>query len=108
MAGHESGVEPVPIKFLISELQQRKAIVGGSLCGAGGGGFMVMLAAEGFNSTKVQAIVQEELVKLSPDLALVTWHECRICNEGLSTSVLEDTDIGVESFQLAWQSAMSP
>jgi galactokinase/mevalonate kinase-like predicted kinase len=107
MAGHESGVEPVSIKFLISELQQRKAIVGGSLCGAGGGGFMVMLAAEGFNSSKVRAIVQEELVELSPDLALFTWHECRICNEGLSTSVLEETGIGVESFQLAWQSTLS-
>ena len=107
MAGHESGVEPVPIKFLISELQQRKAIAGASLCGAGGGGFMVMLAAEGFNSSKVQAIVEEELVELSPGLAFFTWHECRICNEGLSTSVLEEVDIGVESFQLAWQSTLS-
>jgi fucokinase len=107
MAGHESGVEPLPIKFLISELQQRKAIVGANLCGAGGGGFMVMLAAEGFNSAKVQAIVQEELVELSPGLALFTWHECRICKEGLSTSVLEETDIDFESFQLAWQSTLS-
>jgi galactokinase/mevalonate kinase-like predicted kinase len=105
MAGDDSGAEPDVVHEIISGLRVRQAIVGASLCGAGGGGFLVLLGAPGMNKSKIQDIVRNELAPQNPGLALFTWHECHICQEGLTTRVLEG-DIAVDTFDIAW--LMSP
>ena len=101
MAGDDSGVEPVAVHGIISALLERKAIIGGSLCGAGGGGFLVILASPGMNKSKIKQLVQDELIPHEKEFAQFTWHDCTICEEGLTTRVLEG-EIPVHSFDVAW------
>jgi galactokinase/mevalonate kinase-like predicted kinase len=103
MAGKDSEVEPKVIKNLVTELMARDMIKGHSLCGAGGGGFLVMLASEGYEMHHISNLVKQELLKGDKDLELFTWHTCRISHQGLTTHIIEEDNISVESFQLAWQ-----
>jgi fucokinase len=103
MTGEDSGAQPEPVRKLVADLMARKVIEGGSLCGAGGGGFMVMLASQGYNMKKVRDLVQKELVNENEDLASFTFHDCRVSNQGLTVHIIEDENVGVESFDLAWQ-----
>ena len=101
MAGDDSGAEPAAVHDIISALLERKAIVGGSLCGAGGGGFLVILASPGMNKLKIEQLVQDELIPQKKEFAQFTWHDCMICEEGMTTRVLEG-EIPVHSFDVAW------
>lgn len=103
MTGEDSGAQPESVRKLVSDLMDRKIIEGGSLCGAGGGGFMVMIASEGYNVKKVRYLVQKELVQENEDLSSFTFHNCRISDQGLSVHVIEDENVDIESFDLAWQ-----
>jgi len=87
MAGENSGVEPPVVKKLLDELTKRNEIVGGSLCGAGGGGFMVLLASAGGSGAEVEQLVKKELNGVIPDLALFSWHECSVSEQGLSVTL---------------------
>jgi galactokinase/mevalonate kinase-like predicted kinase len=102
MTGEDSGAIPQPVKTLVAELMKREVIKGASLCGAGGGGFMMMMASEGFDKKKVSDLVQEELLKHNEDLASFTWHDCRVCNHGLTTQIIEDKNLGLDAFKLSW------
>jgi hypothetical protein len=64
---------------------------------------MVMLASQGYNMKKVRDLVQKELVNENEDLASFTFHDCRVSNQGLTVHIIEDENVGVESFDLAWQ-----
>lgn len=102
MAGEDSGAMPESCKLLISELVERKAISGACLCGAGGGGFMVMVTSENFSKDKLLALIKSELATGNPELSTFTFHECRICQDGLTTRVIEETDGNLEEFSLKW------
>jgi galactokinase/mevalonate kinase-like predicted kinase len=101
MCGDKSGVEPELVRDLIYHLKEQNKISAGSLCGAGGGGFMVLLTQEGVSTTKVQEECCEFLVKRT-DAADFAWHECNVCEEGMTTRVLPEEDLSFESFDLAW------
>ena len=103
MAGADSNVEPREVKCLVAELTARNIIQGHALCGAGGGGFLVMLATEGYNTSIVSDLVQKELSKDNEALKYFTWHNCRISDRGLTTTIIEEDNIDVESFNLDWQ-----
>jgi galactokinase/mevalonate kinase-like predicted kinase len=105
MAGADSGAEPETVRELIQELMKLNAISGASLCGAGGGGFLALLAADGYDYSKIESLVKQELPDASGDFALFTWHECRVCDQGLTTQILEDPEdaLCAETFQLSWQ-----
>jgi len=98
MAGDQSGVEPEVARFVLAELFKRSQIVAGSLCGAGGGGFMVLLAAEGRTMKDIQNTFAQEIVPLNQDAASFTWHKCQVSTQGLSTFRAAITD----EFDIAW------
>jgi fucokinase len=101
MCGDKSGVEPELVRDLISHLNEQNMISAGSLCGAGGGGFMVLLTKRGVSTTEVQEECLEFLSNRT-DAADFAWHECNVCEEGLTTRVLSEEDLSFESFDLAW------
>lgn len=65
-----------------------------------------MLASEGYNKSKVEELVRNELMKDKEGLENFTWHDCSVCNSGLTTHVIEDENLVLEKFQLAWQSSV--
>ena len=99
MAG--AGAEPDAARQVIDCLLERNAIVGASLCGAGGGGFMVLLCSQNMDRTGIQTIVQNEMAEQNPDIAHFTWHDCNICFEGLTTHLLPG-DFGADEFNIDW------
>lgn len=63
MAGPDSGVEPPIVSSVLDRLLGQDLISAGSLCGAGGGGFMVLLTKEGITVGDVcNAVRKEELL----------------------------------------------
>jgi fucokinase len=101
MAGTDGGVEPDAARQVIEGLLERQSIVGASLCGAGGGGFMVLLCAQNMDRRGIQTTVQNEMAGQSLDIAGFTWHDCNICFEGLTTQVLPG-DFGADEFNIEW------
>ncbi|KAL7530266.1 hypothetical protein ACHAXR_006603, partial [Thalassiosira sp. AJA248-18] len=90
MAGAESGVEPKFVKSLLELLSSRGDIVGGTLCGAGGGGFVSMLATKGKTSKNIEAAVEKTVLdgnKLGLDC--FSWHSCAVSEDGVKVSCLE-------------------
>jgi fucokinase len=104
MAGEDSVVEPKVVRNLVAELSAREMIMGSALCGAGGGGFLIMLASEGHSLKSVSELVENELAQQDEKLKLFTWHECRISDKGLTTHIIEGDDcLDVNAFKLDWQ-----
>jgi len=90
MAGVDSGVEPDFVHSLLNLLSSKGAIVGGTLCGAGGGGFLAMLASKGKTSRDIETIVENCVLngdKLG--LSSFSWHSCTVSEEGLVIDVVE-------------------
>jgi galactokinase/mevalonate kinase-like predicted kinase len=87
MAGDDIGVEPEVVRRIIQDLKENGLICGGSLCGAGGGGFLVMIASADASESSIHAVVQQCLGELKTNDSF-SWHECKICDEGLTTKVL--------------------
>jgi len=88
--GEDSGVEPLHITEL---LQKASSLVdGATLCGAGGGGFIVLLLKDG--------ISKEQLMESCNNDSNIEWFSCQVCNEGLTRFVVD-----AEEFQLKWHSA---
>lgn len=110
MTGLKCGARPPVVRKVISSLRRRNAIRGASLCGAGGGGFMALLTSENVAPSDLPSIISEELpVSENDDIAYLTWHECKICDEGLSIRTLQDnqdgctgSSVGIDDFDLAW------
>lgn len=82
MAGSDSSVEPLSVSLVLNELKSRRAIVGASLCGAGGGGFLVLLRSTGTTEDEVHRIVAECV----PDSQFV-WCQCSVSDIGLRVAV---------------------
>ena len=90
MAGESSGALPKSCKTFISSLLDTKMIQGASLCGAGGGGFMVLILSKDRTMEQVADFVRTELVPTHLDFSEFTFHSCHICDEGLTTLVHEE------------------
>lgn len=101
MAGEDSGAMPESCSVFISHLLERGTITGACLCGAGGGGFMAMVLSDGVGMSDVSAWLQCEGATCH-DLLSFTLHTCKICDEGISTHVLDDEKITVGDFSLDW------
>ena len=89
MAGVDGGVEPDFVHSLLNLLFSKGAIVGGTLCGAGGGGFLAMLALKGKISRDIETIV-ENCVLDGDKLGLesFSWHSCTVAEEDIVIDVM--------------------
>lgn len=83
MAGRDSGAEPACVRYLIDFLQSKRCIVGASLCGAGGGGFLALLASEGFSRREVEALSMDTTVDS------FSFHCCTVSEEGLLVEIFD-------------------
>jgi fucokinase len=83
MAGPESGAEPVGVHTVIDLLLSNGDIVGATLCGAGGGGFLVMLASKGLSAQDIEYSAK------ASGLDLFSWHSCTISEKGLVVAVVD-------------------
>jgi galactokinase/mevalonate kinase-like predicted kinase len=103
MAGTESGVEPQWMQALTSELKQGNVIVGASLCGAGGGGFLALILSDSASmETLHQGLESSEL-----DLCDFALHYCGLSDEGLVVRSLPESK-PMEFFDLEWVTAKKP
>jgi tetratricopeptide (TPR) repeat protein len=82
MAGESSGVEPENIKQVLQLLTSSKKIVGGTLCGAGGGGFLALMAADGISQAEIESTLMLMRSEES-DIDGFKWHSCTVATEGL-------------------------
>eukprot|EP00984_Skeletonema_dohrnii_P031641 scaffold24388_cov167-Skeletonema_dohrnii-CCMP3373.AAC.1 len=83
MAGESSGVEPDNINQVLQLLTSSKKIAGGTLCGAGGGGFLALIATEGTSRADM-----ESAVKVSEGgNEDFKWHYCTVAEDGLLIDV---------------------
>lgn len=103
MAGTNGNAEPECVASLLSFLLERGDIVGGTLCGAGGGGFLILLARKGIKGMDLKQIIQQESSSLKHDLQQYSWHECSICDKGLDIKILDKTP-GADDFDIGWHS----
>jgi fucokinase len=85
MAGEGSGAEPDFVKVVLEHLTSKGDIVGGTLCGAGGGGFLAMLAAEGKTAVDIKASIETTAID---EVNLFSWHSCTVDNNGLIVNVI--------------------
>ena len=98
MAGKDSGVEPDLVAGILENLHEEKLLHGASLCGAGGGGFMVMVASGEAKKSRIHAVVAEYLAdSKDADASSFSWHECTVCEDGLTTKVLPATEVVVSA-----------
>ena len=79
MAGESSGVEPENINKLLQVLTSSKLIAGGTLCGAGGGGFLALIATDGESRTEIEAAMNI----VGVDTKKFKWHSCTVATVGL-------------------------
>jgi fucokinase len=93
MAGLSSGVAPKIISEAMATLHELGLVRGASLCGAGGGGFMVLLTAEGVSQAELKDSLEQH------GISNFTWHDCCISQAGLSLQNLGPT---IEKFDLSW------
>ena len=91
MAGADSGVEPPWVHNVLTNLLEAGIVSAGSLCGAGGGGFMVMLLADGTDVNDIRTFVQEKSDRFDPRIRGFEWHECRISMTSLELMELQNT-----------------
>ena len=83
MAGPDSGVEPPFVKNLVSVLEKKRLIIGSSLCGAGGGGFLALVMDRGVSCNDIQTFIHSSAIDL-PD---ITFHECKLSDAGCTLDV---------------------
>eukprot|EP00934_Nitzschia_sp_Nitz4_P005817 Nitzschia sp. Nitz4//NODE_464_length_17123_cov_69.824057//13594//16854//NITZ4_additional_000066-RA//-1//CDS//3329531924//5807//frame0 len=101
MVGEESITMPAPCLFFVRALEEQCLIDGACLCGAGGGGFMIVLLADGIQGNKVREALHH-LIPACQGLSSFTIHDCHICQEGMRTTVLEEATLGMHDFALEW------
>ena len=85
MAGPESGVEPASVHSMLELLSSKGVIEGGTLCGAGGGGFLAMIASKGKVSSDIESIAEK-----IEGFDSFTWHSCEVAEAGLRVEVSKD------------------
>jgi galactokinase/mevalonate kinase-like predicted kinase len=103
MAGESSGALPRTVNLFVEELKSRDLIKGAMLCGAGGGGFLLMIATEGTNRRTIEDVFKTEILCLETEFTDFTFHGCSIATQGLATEVLVDDDeVSLQSHSLSW------
>ena len=89
MAGKDSGVEPSSVHSVLELLSSSGDIAGGTLCGAGGGGFLVMLASKGRTSEDIKATVSNSMNNANnTGFDSFSWHTCSVSKDGLVVDVV--------------------
>ncbi len=81
MAGEQSGVEPVVVQKVINLLHFHDLIVGATLCGAGGGGFLLAITKKEKDLSDVRKCVQS-----LEEAKTFLWYDCEISHDGLTLS----------------------
>ena len=102
MAGDESGVEPAVVSQICRELIESGVALGGSLCGAGGGGFLVLLKSEEADLEDVLSAIH----KISRENCAISTHTCAVSNDGIAVVALpEMAEADVNYFDSSWLDA---
>ena len=103
MAGEQSGVEPESVRSLIDLLTTKGEVVGATLCGAGGGGFLAILASKGGNQEGLESFVKNAMSNgesaNASDFHHFSFHSCAYSDDGLIVEIKEDSG-GVLETQL--------
>lgn len=86
MAGSQSGVEPAIVKNIIDLLHEQKVIVGATLVGAGGGGFLFALTKKGKNALDVKQCIEQHEDTIGQMVGLISWYECNFSLDGVDIS----------------------
>jgi len=94
MAGDDSGVEPPHVAKAMEELRSSNLIDAVSLCGAGGGGFMVVL-------TSSKTTVIETLQSSVSSANNFTWHSCNVDQKGLTINTVTG-DFERDYYDIEW------
>lgn len=84
MAGENSGVEPENVEMVLQLLTSSKKIAGGTLCGAGGGGFLALIAAQGIDRAEIESAVKADAA-CAKDFK---WHYCTVATDGLLIEIV--------------------
>ncbi|VEU41868.1 unnamed protein product [Pseudo-nitzschia multistriata] len=108
MAGENSGAEPESVKVFISELMNRSQINGAMLCGAGGGGFLLLVMSQYVVRNDIESIFQKSILPLSDDFQYFSFHNCQIARRGLTSSIIEKELTDANTYHLSWQSSKRP
>lgn len=75
--------QPDSVASLLSLLYAKKEIVGATMCGAGGGGFLLLIAREGRRGADL-----EEIARANSEGEGFEWYRCGTCEEGLRVQVV--------------------
>jgi galactokinase/mevalonate kinase-like predicted kinase len=92
MAGSQSGVEPTIVKNIIYLLHRQKVIVGATLCGAGGGGFLFALTEKGKTALDVKQCIEQNEDAIGQTVGLISFYDCNFCLDGVSISTTTTAD----------------
>lgn len=92
MAGSHSGVEPPLVARILEKLYAKELIRAGSLCGAGGGGFLVILSKDGVT----EEVMIQELLQTDVDTSEISWHKVALDSDGLVSCCLGDKEFSIE------------
>ena len=105
MAGSDSGAEPKEVRVFISELLQAQLIKGAMLCGAGGGGFLLLVTSnESIDRKEIESFFQNNILHTNKNYEDFCFYSCNIATKGLTTRILNST-LDAESFDMSWQSS---
>ena len=91
MAGPTSGVEPSIVVEILSSLYKTGNLRGASLCGAGGGGFLVLLTK---NSTPRESLVSA-LEADGINTSKLKWHRVQLDKSGMIVQQTTTDDLGI-------------
>lgn len=91
MAGSFSGVEPPQVSRILESLYRRNLIRCGTLCGAGGGGFLALLSKDGVNAEAMLDGLKHDGVEASE----FTWHRVQLDPIGLAVHHVNENDFNL-------------
>lgn len=101
MTGEESGAMPPVCKQFIGEMKQRRLIKGACLCGAGGGGFMIVITEDGVDLVQVRKTLEEDLFPLNALFSDFVVHSCKVSDKGIETSLCRNS-VEFAAFDIDW------
>ena len=95
MAGSSSGVEPPRVTRVLDSLYKRNLIRCGTLCGAGGGGFLMIISKDGVNVDTMTDSLRQDGVETSE----YSWHSVRLDLLGLVVQQVDANDFHLSFLQ---------
>ena len=91
MAGSASGVEPPLVAKVLDSLYKRNLIRCGTLCGAGGGGFLMLLSKDGVKVETMMDGLKQDDVETND----ITWHSVHLDPHGLVVQHVDANDFSM-------------